>query len=89
LTIEKEKIVKRSSTLLGLFLTFVLFVGFVAGRAHAAQSHMVAARNHLRAARHNLELALPDKGGHRERAIGIIDNAIGEVDAGIEYSRAH
>jgi len=80
---------KRSSTLLGLFLIVALFAGFFAGRAHAAQSHMVSARGHLRAARHELELALADKGGHRERAIGIIDNAIGEVDAGIEYSRGH
>jgi hypothetical protein len=30
-----------------------------------------------------LEVAEADKGGHRETAIGIIDNAIAEVKAGI------
>ena len=37
----------------------------------------------LETARAELEIAEADKGGHRDRAIGIIDNAIDEVKAGI------
>ncbi|MCE0499098.1 MAG: hypothetical protein LV481_14250 [Methylacidiphilales bacterium] len=48
------------------------------------QPHMDAALGDLRSARHQLEIAADDKGGHRVAAIGIIDNAIGEVKAGIQ-----
>jgi len=72
-----------------LFLAAVLVSGFAAGRAHAAQSHMLSAMNHLRSARSELQAALADKGGHRERAIGIVDSAIAEVKAGIEYARGN
>ena len=58
-------------------------------RAHAAQPHMNAALTHLRNARHELEVATADKGGHRERAIGIVNRAIEQVETGIEYSRNH
>jgi len=78
---------KKQSVLGALFLCLTLIGGIVAGRAHAAQSHMVSARGHLRSARQELRDALADKGGHRERAIVLVDSAIGEVDAGIEYAR--
>lgn len=80
----------RHRSILGALLLIVTLAGgFVAGRAHAAQSHMAAARNHLRNARQELQSAAADKGGHRERAIGIVDEAIVEVDAGMEYARTH
>jgi hypothetical protein len=71
-----------------LVLAFTLGImaasGVLIQNAQAAnQPHMVNALDNLRAARHQLEIAEADKGGHRERAIGIIDNAIGEVKAGI------
>ncbi|HEV8432351.1 MAG TPA: hypothetical protein VGR95_02985 [Thermoanaerobaculia bacterium] len=76
-----------------LFPTFALVVllaaSFVAGRVHAAQNHMVAARDQLRATRTELRAAVADKGGHRERAMEIIDRAIAQVDEGIEYARGH
>jgi hypothetical protein len=78
---------KHRSILGALFLCLTLIIGIAAGRAHAAQSHMVAARGHLRSANQQLRDALADKGGHRERAIVLIDRAIGEVDAGIEFAR--
>jgi len=78
---------KHRSILGALFLCLTLIAGIMAGRAHAAQPHMVNARGHLRSARQELREALADKGGHRERAIGLIDSAIGEVDAGIEFAR--
>ena len=75
------------SILAALTLVAALTASFVAGRAHAAQPHMTAARNHLRNARQQLRDAMADKGGHRERAITLVDEAIGEVDAGIEFAR--
>jgi len=58
--------------------------GVLVENAHAEyQPHMVNALDNLRAARHQLDVAREDKDGHRTRAIGIIDNAIEEVKAGI------
>jgi hypothetical protein len=86
----EETVMKKHRSILGAFLLCATLIGgFVAGRAHAAQTHMAAARNHLRSARQELQQAMTDKGGHREKAIGIVDRAIGEVDAGMEYARTH
>ena len=41
------------------------------------------------AQRAELEAANSDKGGHRAKAIGLVDEAIGEVQAGIEFARTH
>jgi hypothetical protein len=70
--------------LLAFTFGLTLASGVLVENAHAGQPHMAAALDNLRAARHQLEIARPDKGGHRDAAIGIIDNAIGEVKAGIE-----
>ena len=48
---------------------------------------MVAARANLYAARTNLNAALADKGGHRAKAIDLVNQAIGEVNAGIAVGR--
>ena len=71
-----------------LILAFAVGVmatsGVLIQNAQAAyQPHMVNALDSLRAARHQLEIAEHDKGGHRDRAIGIVDSAIDEVKAGI------
>ncbi len=78
---------KRRSILAAFTLIIMLAGGFIAGRAHAAQPHMTSARNHLRSARAELQRAEADKGGHRERAITLIDEAIAEVDSGMSYAR--
>ena len=70
-------------------LTLALVSGFVAGRASAVQNHMISARNHLRLAKEQLEAAEEDKGGHRVAALKLINDAIAEVDAGIEFARHH
>jgi hypothetical protein len=57
--------------------------------AGAGQPHMEAAIDHLQQARVSLDRAEPNKGGHRERAMELIDQAINEVNAGIEYARTH
>ena len=70
-------------------LTFALVSGFVAGRASAAQNHMLNALAHLRSARAELDAALSDKGGHRANAIKLCNDAIAEVERGIEYANRH
>ena len=44
---------------------------------------MQAALGELRAARASLQKAVPDKPGHRNRAIQLVNQAIAEVQAGI------
>ena len=57
--------------------------GGLAGYAVAAQPHMTHALTALRNAERDLQEASPNKSGHRERAIELVRQAIGEVDAGI------
>jgi hypothetical protein len=52
------------------------------------QPMMRAALVSLRAAKDNLEKATHDKGGHRLRAIGLINRAITEVEKGIAFDDA-
>jgi hypothetical protein len=53
------------------------------------QPNMVAAQEHLQQARAFLVRAEPNKGGHRVRAIELVDQAMAEVNAGIEFARTH
>ena len=56
------------------------------GRAFAEmQPQMQAARRNLVEARQNLQRATADKGGHRVKALRLIDQAIAEVEAGIRF----
>jgi len=48
---------------------------------------MQAALEHLRAARASLEKAERNKGGHRERAIQLVDEAIAQVQEGMAAAR--
>jgi hypothetical protein len=68
-----------------LLVVTAFFLGCVI--TYAAQPHMQSALKALRTARHELEIATPNKGGHRERAIELIDKAIGQVEEGIAYAR--
>jgi hypothetical protein len=56
------------------------------GYAIGAQPHMVETIGFLQSARSELAAATPNKGGHRERALGLIDQAISEVRAGIAFA---
>ncbi len=53
------------------------------------QPNMVKAREHLQSALANLRKVSADKGGYREQAMNLINNAIAEVNRGIEYDRNH
>jgi hypothetical protein len=73
----------------GSMVILTLIMGGLAGRAFADQPHMRAALDHLRSARSALQNANADKGGHRVRALGLVGDAIREVERGIEYERTH
>lgn len=64
-----------------------LVTGLVAGAsiATANQPHMVSALRALEGARAELIQAVPNKGGHRERAIQLVDQAIVQTREGIAY----
>jgi hypothetical protein len=75
--------------LVALALVLTVSAGFVVGRASAAQPQMQTALTHLRQARTALDRATADKGGHRGRALALVNDAIKQVEEGIEYDRRH
>ena len=68
--------------LLGAAIAGSMGIGYAIG----AQPHMTETVALLQSARAELAKATPNKGGHRERALGLIDQAIGEVRAGIAFA---
>jgi hypothetical protein len=68
---------------------FALGGSFLAGQALAAQPNMQVALDHLQAARRELVQATADKGGHRAKAIALVDEAIGQVREGMRFDRRH
>jgi hypothetical protein len=68
--------------MLGAALAASMGIGYAIG----AQPHMSESISLLQSARAELAQATPNKGGHRERALGLIDQAIGEVRAGIAFA---
>ena len=84
----------------GQIIDGALFVGWGRGEwgrggwsgrweAQRSQPNMEAAIEHLRAAQDSLEDAASDKGGHRLRALELIQQAIQEAQEGIEYANNH
>jgi hypothetical protein len=74
----------------GVFLALVgagIFLLALAAGCASGQPHMRSALDHLAAARSELQAATSDKGGHRVRAIELIDEAASEVEHGMEYAR--
>jgi hypothetical protein len=60
---------------------------------HAAEAKrqplMKDALHDLQVARATLEAAMPDKGGHRVKAIELTDQAIAETKLGIDFANVH
>lgn len=61
-------------------------LGVGAGVAIADQPHMQNALHDLETAGNQLQIAEPDKGGHRENAINLVNQAINEVNLGIQFA---
>ena len=55
-----------------------------AGTAYAYQEHMFTARNDLQQAANELQQAEHDKAGHRETALDLVQQAINQVNLGIQ-----
>ena len=72
-----------------VLVVLALVASFAAGRALAAQPNMQAALDHLQAARRELTQAAADKGGHRAKALELVDEAIGQVREGMRFDRRH
>ena len=75
---------KRKHIALGL-LSVLLLASIVC--ATPDQPNMQSAKVNLQNARAQLQAATPNKGGHRAKAIGLINSAIAEVNRGIAYRR--
>ena len=71
----------------------VVALAFSAGFATQAfadkQPQMQKAKLHLEEARREPQRATADKGGHRVKAIELVDAALVEVNAGIEFDDNH
>jgi hypothetical protein len=72
----------------------VLLTAFIAVSATAIsasaldQPNMTEARSDLNKAENSLRKATTDKGGHRNRALNLISQAIAEINSGIAFDRA-
>ncbi len=75
--------------LLGLALPGLLECQPNPAPAPEQQPHMRAALDALRNAKRHLELAEADKGGHRVKALELLNGAITETEAGIAYAAGH
>lgn len=64
-------------------LALALALVFTAGVVTGAQPHMVNALSALQTAKSELQAAQANKGGHRLKAIDLVNQAIGEVQAGM------
>jgi hypothetical protein len=53
------------------------------GTALAVQGHMLAAKGDLQAAANELNAAVPDKAGHRVKALDLVNRAINQTNMGI------
>ena len=53
------------------------------------QPHMKAALENLKRAKESLEKATADKGGHRAKAIELVNQAIEQTEKGINFDDKH
>ena len=87
-------LVTRRSAIATIGLAGLGLPGLLEGQPNPAparqqQPHMRAALDALRNAKRHLELAQADKGGHRVKAVELVNGAIAETEAGIAYAAGH
>jgi len=77
--------------ILALCATLTMIAGLGAQTRQMARTepHMSAAMGHLQQAKNELEKASATKGGHRENAMRLVDQAMAEVQAGESYDVTH
>ncbi|KGF71740.1 hypothetical protein DO97_15780 [Neosynechococcus sphagnicola sy1] len=76
-----------STWLLSLLIGSLAVGSFVAGRATADQPRMRNALSFLQQAKAELSAATGNKGGHRVKAIDLVNQAITQVRYGIQDGR--
>ena len=76
---------------LGILLGMAVTAGSAQRRQRhpEPQPHMREALEALRSAEHHLNAATGDKGGHRVRAIQLVNQAEAEVQRGIQWDNTH
>lgn len=72
---------RKKNLLTALAATVLFAIGCASG-----QPHMQAALDHLNAAKSELQAATSDKGGHRVKAIELVNDAIVQVERGMEFA---
>jgi hypothetical protein len=77
---KKEGMIWKVTTCL---LFIALMVSLYVNQVQAGQPHMQSALAALQTAKAELQSAEHDKGGHRAKAVGFVNSAIAEVQAGI------
>ena len=77
-----NKILSARPVVIAIAVVSSLGIGYALG----AQPHMSETIALLRSARAELAAATPNNGGHRERALGLIDQAIEQVREGIAFA---
>lgn len=86
-----EYVVSRRSIVAGAGLALAAgsLATPVSSPALADQGNMEAALRQLQNALDSLHRATPNKGGHKERAAQLVEQAMDEVQAGIDYANEH
>ncbi len=82
---DKPVLTRREVTTLATGAAAAAALGVTSAEA-APQPHMEAARAALQLAKHELQIAVPNKGGHRIKAINYVNAAIAEVNLGIAFA---
>ena len=82
----RTKILSSTAT---LAIASVLALAPVSVAQQQQQPEMQSALEHLRQAEQDLQRGSHDKGGHRVKAMELINQAEGEVQAGIAYDNQH
>lgn len=86
-----ELVLSRRNALAGAGLALAAgsLATLVSSPALADQGNMQAALRQLSNALNSLHRAPPNKGGHKERAVQLIQQAMDEVQAGIDFANEH
>lgn len=76
---------KKTRSIFVLVISVFFTVSLLA--APVDQPFMKAAKTNLNQSKGNLNKATADKGGHRNKALGLVNDAIEQVNKGIAYDR--
>ncbi|MDB6146609.1 MAG: hypothetical protein JWO45_273 [Spartobacteria bacterium] len=76
-------------TLKTVLVSTVAVVALSMNSMGAGQPKMQIALHHLQEARTTLMQAEKNKGGHRERALDLVNKAINQVEEGMKFAHTH